>query len=341
MTGPSDKGLKKKKICIKSVVCAVGICLAVLVAAAVVILYITPVPAALFLRSQFENPTVSKLPTYDTDDIMVERDITYPSSLAQNTLDLYLPAEHSASTPVILWAHGGAYVGGDKSDIRQYASCLAADGYAVVCINYELAPEGTYPGPLIQMGDACNWIASAGSKRIFDANLLVIAGDSAGAHLAAQYALIQTSASYAAKVNIAQMASPDSLKAVLLFCGPYDMSTLGVSQSPLVNYFLSRAGWAYFGTRDWFGRYGQQIIITDNVTSSFPPAFITDDNTGSFEKDGKELARKLKSLGVEVSPYFTPISEGTTAHEYQFDMTTTAAQESYAQVLRFLERHVG
>ena len=319
----------------------VGVCFLALVAIGFTLLYVTPVPAALFLRSQFADSSATSLPGYDVDQVIVEDNITYPSSRSQNQLDLYLPADHDSTTPVILWVHGGAYVGGDKSGIEKYASCLAADGYAVVCMNYELAPEENYPGPLIQMAEVYAWITSESAEGIFDANSLVLAGDSAGAHLAAQFALIQTSTDYAAKVGLTQTVESSSLRATLLFCGPYDMSTLGSSDNTVVNYFLSRAGWAYFGERDWLERYEDQINITDNVTSSFPSTFITDGNTGSFEKDGKALASKLEDLGVSVSTYFTPTSEASTAHEYQFDMESSAGQQSYAEVLSFLKKTVG
>jgi hypothetical protein len=52
-------------------------------------------------------------------------------------------------SPVVLWAHGGAYVGDDKANVGEYASCLACDGYAVVYMNYELAPKGHYRGSVI------------------------------------------------------------------------------------------------------------------------------------------------------------------------------------------------
>ena len=42
--------------------------------------------------------------------------------------------------PTIFWIHGGAFVAGDKNDVRKYATYIASHGYNVVNINYPLAP---------------------------------------------------------------------------------------------------------------------------------------------------------------------------------------------------------
>ena len=54
--------------------------------------------------------------------------------------------------------HGGGFVGGDKSDITGYAVELATKGYTVVNINYALAPKRKYPTPVLQLGEAYEYI---------------------------------------------------------------------------------------------------------------------------------------------------------------------------------------
>ena len=52
----------------------------------------------------------------------------------------------------------GGFVGGDKSDITGYAVELAARGYTVININYALAPKRKYPTPVLQLGEAYEYI---------------------------------------------------------------------------------------------------------------------------------------------------------------------------------------
>src|SRR3546814_5792098 len=68
----------------------------------------------------------------------------------------------------------------------------------------------------------CHPIRHAGELRL-DPDRMILAGDSAGAQIAAQVALITTDPAYAAWVGIAPTLSPDQLCALLLLSGAYDL----------------------------------------------------------------------------------------------------------------------
>jgi len=51
------------------------------------------------------------------------------------------------------------------------------------------------------------------------------------------------------------------------------------------------------------------LAFYDLISERYPPKFVTDGNAGSFETHGRELAEKLKALGVPVAPLFFPLSE--------------------------------
>ncbi|MBP7082024.1 MAG: alpha/beta hydrolase [Rhodocyclaceae bacterium] len=96
----------------------------------------------------------------------------------------WLRPDNAATDGVVLYLHGGAYVGGSCITHRALAGRLAAAaGRATLIIDYRLAPEHPFPAAL---GDAVATYAellAAGSSRI------AVAGDSAGAGLA--LALVQ------------------------------------------------------------------------------------------------------------------------------------------------------
>lgn len=75
----------------------------------------------------------------------------------------------------------------------------------------------------------------------------------------------------------------------------------------------------------------------DHISSHFPPTFITDGNVGSFEDQGKDLAKKLKNDGVEVFDVFYSAEEAELAHEYQFMMNTPQAKNTFTKVIQFLQ----
>ena len=51
--------------------------------------------------------------------------------------------------------HGGAYVGGDKNDCRDYLEYLCSDTQQIIVnIDYERSPEAKHPTPVIQLNEA-------------------------------------------------------------------------------------------------------------------------------------------------------------------------------------------
>jgi acetyl esterase/lipase len=63
--------------------------------------------------------------------------VNYGSNSLQN-MDVYLPANRNADTKVIVFVHGGSFIGGDKGDYTSVAAELVKRNFAVVNINYRL-----------------------------------------------------------------------------------------------------------------------------------------------------------------------------------------------------------
>ncbi|TWT94590.1 alpha/beta hydrolase [Stieleria varia] len=87
--------------------------------------------------------------------------------------------------PVVVYFHGGGWVLGsiDSHDalcrrIAKHSGCI------VVSVDYVLAPERPYPGPLGDCADVTRWIATHGAEIGADQNRVAVAGDSAGGNLA-------------------------------------------------------------------------------------------------------------------------------------------------------------
>ena len=74
----------------------------------------------------------------------VTKDLAYGPG-ARQTFDFYEPLVDLAGSPrpVLLVAHGGAYIGGDKSWADSVAEKFCPWGYALMAINYTLAVEGS------------------------------------------------------------------------------------------------------------------------------------------------------------------------------------------------------
>ncbi len=242
---------------------------------------------------------------------------------------------------MIFWVHGGGFVGGDKLDITGYAVELAAHGYTVVNINYALAPKKQYPTPVLQLGEAYEYIKANTQKYDLKLNRVYFAGDSAGAQISGQFVNVQTSTEYAKLTKITPVVELTTIKGVLLFCGPYSMSELAkIESTKEIQEFMRTAGWAYLGEKNWEGLNETKIAsILDHVTKNYPPTFITDGNTASFENQGKALVSALQSEGVVVeSLFFDKNVSGELGHEFQFKMNTSAGEDTFNKVLGFLSK---
>ena len=88
--------------------------------------------------------------------------------------------------PGIFWIHGGALIGGHRTNIhpKQLARYLEA-GFNVVSIDYRLAPETKLPEILSDVADAWRWVQVHGKSQAgIDPRRVAAVGHSAGGYLA-------------------------------------------------------------------------------------------------------------------------------------------------------------
>lgn len=85
----------------------------------------------------------------------------------------------------LLFVHGGAWVAGSTETHRQLCVRLAAQGLTVASVDYPLAPEHPFPAGLEGCHVALRWLRAEAAALGIDPARLAIAGDSAGANLAA------------------------------------------------------------------------------------------------------------------------------------------------------------
>jgi arylformamidase len=100
----------------------------------------------------------------------------------KETLDLFLPAGEVRATLLVI--HGGYWRSLDKADHAFVAPPLVAQGYAVAVSNYDLCPAVSIATIVEQTRRAVAFVARESAGR-GGPSRLVVAGHSAGGHLAA------------------------------------------------------------------------------------------------------------------------------------------------------------
>lgn len=162
-------------------------------------------------------------PPANTDHI--ERkflDIPYASLSQAQKLDIYLPDESEGPFPVIVWIHGGAFMGCDKADLQVLPSLEGLKrGYAIVAINYRMSGEARFPALVHDAKAAVRWIRANARTYHFDPSRIAAWGGSAGAYLA----LMLGTTVGVNKLEDLTMGNPDqpsTVQAVVDWFGPSD-----------------------------------------------------------------------------------------------------------------------
>jgi len=118
---------------------------------------------------------------------VIVRDLHASSAWGKIALRCYEAEGPRARGPLIVYFHGGGFVLGDLES--HHGLCLAmvrALELPVVSVDYRLAPEHPWPAAPDDAEEATRWIATNASAALdLSATGLILAGDSAGANLAA------------------------------------------------------------------------------------------------------------------------------------------------------------
>jgi acetyl esterase/lipase len=124
--------------------------------------------------------------------VKVERDLKYGPA-DRNLLDIFVPEAMTSARPVLIFVHGGAFVGGNKrttptspfyDNIMLWA---ARNGFAGVNVTYRLAPVAPWPAGAEDLATAVKWVTDKIGERGGNPARIYLMGHSAGAVHVATY----------------------------------------------------------------------------------------------------------------------------------------------------------
>ncbi len=137
---------------------------------------------AVLLMSGLAGPTPASAETGLEKTTIAYREVDGHEILA----DVYRPKDNSVR-PVIVYIHGGALIMGNREEVGYDTGILSLaeqNAYAVVSIDYRLAPETKLPAIISDIEAAFTWLENAGAKRFhIDPERMVVVGGSAGGYL--------------------------------------------------------------------------------------------------------------------------------------------------------------
>lgn len=178
-------------------------------------LAVTPTPRPGTPTSQSKPAAPDRLP----EGVKTLRNVEYAKVGTKSLLmDVFVPAGADKPLPLIVWIHGGGWIGGDKS----YCPALKfSKQYVVASIDYRLAQEAMFPAQIEDCKAAIRFLRANAKKYSIDPDRVGVWGSSAGGHLVA---LLGTSGGVKElEGKVGECLDQSSrVQAVVDFCGPAD-----------------------------------------------------------------------------------------------------------------------
>lgn len=228
---------------------------------------------------------------------VTERSIDGPGGAL--ALRLYTPQGAATGLPLLLYLHGGGWVIGDLEthDAVCRTLCHAAQT-VVVAVDYRCAPEHPFPAALDDAQAALSWLAAHAGELGGDATRIAVAGDSAGAQLAA--ALAQ------------RVAGTIALRAVGLIypvAQHYDVPSASCIENE--GKFLSRGVmvWftdSYLAARPDAREHPDFKLVGSPHLGRLPPTWLATMGHDPLRDQGHELARDIAKAGVPIEHHHYP-----------------------------------
>ena len=197
---------------------------------------------------------------------------------AELTLDVIVP-QGQGPFPVLVYFHGGAWIWGSPASHRKLTCRLAEQGFLTLSVDYRLAPENPFPAAFNDCIHAVHFAAKNAPRWEGDPDRLVLAGDSAGANLAA-----------ATAIELATTVGSPRVCAVGLAYGVFDFAGF---ESDGVTRLLTEA---------YLGEQSRKLAKDPRVSpilkaARLPPAHIVVGSADPLVEDAQALRSALAKAG--------------------------------------------
>ncbi|MDE2378512.1 alpha/beta hydrolase [Bradyrhizobium sp.] len=249
----------------------------------------------------------------------------------------------TASSPTVVFFHGGGWVAGDLETHDRQARWLAIEtGAVVVSVDYRRPPETRFPGAFedafAATRDVFNRIAEFGG----DAGRVGVAGDSAGGNLAAATAIACRDAGLKLAAQLLVYPATD---AVGNYADARENARFPSRAENAEGYFLSRSVMEWFAGH-YFADPGQApdwraSPLRATSLAGVAPAVVTTAWFDPLRDEGTAYARALEAAGVRVKHHEGPgLIHGYFGMGEASDAARAEAQRARADFKALLARGV-
>lgn len=225
------------------------------------------------------------------DAVGAVADIEVPGSSEGIRARVYTPATVGPH-PGVVFFHGGGWVVGDLDTHDGPCRSLCNRAQAVVVsVEYRKAPEHPFPVPLDDAWQALRWVRDNSASLGFGADALVVAGESAGANLAAVVARRARDAGIELAAQVLVYPVTDCVFRTESYRQRGEGFGLTGSE---MRWFFDH----YARGQDWAQSEIAPLRIGD--LSGLPPAYLVTCEFDPLRDEGRSYAERLRAAGVPV-----------------------------------------
>lgn len=145
-----------------------------------------------------------------------------------DTADIFYPPGHAAPGPALVFVHGGRWRLNTSRETAFWASAANAMGWTFIGLNFPPIHESPLAGMVASVSRAMQALFAATPDLGLDADRMVLAGHSSGAHLALS-SVLALGAECSAPTDANWRTR---LRALYLLCGLYDLQPLSRCTPP-------------------------------------------------------------------------------------------------------------
>ena len=239
-------------------------------------------------------------------------------------VDVFRPADTSGLVPAILFLPGGSWFTANRGGLKdRFGIPIAEKGYICVLGEYRVAAEALWPAQIQDVKSTIRWMRTNSSELGIDQSKIIVAGKSAGGHLALMAGLATDVAEFEGSAGITGVSSAVT-------------ATVGIA--PVLDMF-----WAV-GQSDLAPFLGK-APTPEVIKSARPVEYVRGDRPPTLLIHGTSDSRVHHSMTVSMYQKLEQAGVPSDLHLYagqdhSFDADITFAQSIVREIDLFISRFV-
>lgn len=268
----------------------------------------------------------------DSPDIHSIYNIPYHKTHGLQQMDWHTPTKslnkkQNTLMPTIFYIHGGAWASADKRYYTRFCKDMAERGFTVININYRLLPEFTLNDAYQDCISAIRYCIKYNQDFAINTDKIILAGDSAGAHLSALIVAKATS-------NILKFDC--KFVGTILLYGLYNLQHMAHSKfsilPPLHQGFKQDKG-------KNISRFYHHFSPVSFITPAFPPTFLSCGKCDTLSPETIEFNEILRQHNIVTYPLIFPRERRDARHAF-INLNNSARHEAIMAISKALKKFI-